>query len=264
VSDWLHNLPLVWMALVVFAATYLIAAGIYLVIAALAVGARARSFTAISPGMLSPMGVLFGLFVAFIAAQVWSDNDHASAAVNREASALRSVELLAARFPGEPEARLRALLRDYIADMVTAEWPAMARQSATLRTSPPTIDEALRLTLALIPASSGQQVAQREMAVALENLLDARRQRVLLSRSQVNGIKWLCLMVQAACVLLTIALVQSGDRLASLMSLWLFASGAAVCVLVILAHDRPFTGQLSVGPGPLLQVMPSEAPVHGE
>ena len=51
-SDWLHNLPVVWMALVVFGATYLVAAVIYIAVMVLAVGERARSFKAISAGML--------------------------------------------------------------------------------------------------------------------------------------------------------------------------------------------------------------------
>ena len=69
--DWLHNLPLWWMALAVFVVTYLVAAGIYWLVMALAVGERARAFKAISPGMLSPLGIIFGLLMAFIAAQVW-------------------------------------------------------------------------------------------------------------------------------------------------------------------------------------------------
>ena len=36
---------------------------------------RARSFKAVSPGMLPPLGVLFALFIAFTASQVWTDND---------------------------------------------------------------------------------------------------------------------------------------------------------------------------------------------
>ena len=59
--------------------------------------------------MLPPLGIIFGLFVAFTAAQVWNDNDRANAAVNREASALRAIVILAGSFPGEPEARLRDL-----------------------------------------------------------------------------------------------------------------------------------------------------------
>jgi hypothetical protein len=38
--------------------------------------------------MLPPLGILFALFVAFTAQQVWGDNDRASAAIEREASAL--------------------------------------------------------------------------------------------------------------------------------------------------------------------------------
>ena len=60
-SDWLHNLPVIWMALIVFALTYLVAAAIYAVVTLLAVGERARSFKAISPGMPPPLGTIFGL-----------------------------------------------------------------------------------------------------------------------------------------------------------------------------------------------------------
>jgi hypothetical protein len=60
-SDWLHNLPVVWMALVVFGVTYLVAAAIHAVVTVLAVGERARSFKAVSPGMLPPLGIIFGL-----------------------------------------------------------------------------------------------------------------------------------------------------------------------------------------------------------
>jgi hypothetical protein len=35
-----------------------------------------------------------------------------------------------------------------------------------------------------------------------------------------------------------------------------FATGVAASVLLILAHDRPFLGEISVGPQPLLQIMP--------
>jgi hypothetical protein len=38
----------------------------------------------------------------------------------------------------------------------------------------------------------------------------------------------------------------------------LFATGVAASVLLIVAHDRPFTGQISIGPEPLLQIMPGE------
>src|SRR5215831_5435002 len=121
--DWLLNLPVAWMAFIIFGGTYLAAALIQWIVKSLAVGERAKAFKSISPGLLPPLGIIFGLFVAFVAAQVWNDVDRAKAAVNREASALSTVVALAASFPGEPEARLRNLTRRHIEEAVANEWP---------------------------------------------------------------------------------------------------------------------------------------------
>jgi uncharacterized MnhB-related membrane protein len=115
------------------------------------------------------------------------------------------------------------------------------------------------LALALAPSNRGQEIAQRGIATALENALDARRQRIIVSRSQVNLTKWSCLLVQAICMLIAIAMVHSDNRGAAVITMGLFASGVAVSVLLILAHDQPFTGTISVSPAPLLQVLPESA-----
>ena len=102
----------------------------------------------------------------------------------------------------------------------------------------------------------GQQIAQREIISALQNPMDARRQRLTISQSHVTGNKWFCLYLQAICALIAIALVHSDNRLASILSMLLFATGVATAALLIAAHDRPFIGEISVSPDPLLQVMP--------
>ena len=255
-SNWLHSLPVLWMAILVFGFTYLATAGIYAVVTVFAVGERARSFKAISPGLLSPLGIIFALFIVFTAAQVWKDNEKARAEIAREASALRGAAIRATSFPREFQVQLRELIRRYIADVATQEWPVMAQGTANLRAIPGVLAEALQATLTLNPSSEGQKIAQRDIASALETVLDARRQRIILSESQVNLIKWACLFIQAVCALVTIAMVQSDNRLSSLIALGLFATGVAASTLLILAHDRPFIGELSIKPDPLLQVMP--------
>jgi hypothetical protein len=262
VSDWLHALPVGWMAIVVFGGTYLVAAAIHWLVLGLATGERARALKGVSPGMLSPLGVLFGLLVAFVAAQVWADVDRATAAVNHEASALRAVVLLAAAFPGEPEARLRDLVARQIEESRESEWPAMARHRASLTPIPKPLADALAATVALPATTAGQAVAQREIISALENALDARRQRILLSQSAVNGFKWAALVLQAVCTLLAIAMVHSDSRPTSRLALGLFSTAIAVCLLLILSHDRPFTGQVAVPPDALLQVLPTATEVR--
>ena len=203
-GDWLHALPVGWMAVVVFAATYLATAGIFWLVMALAKGDMAPAFKGVTPGMLPPLGIMFGLLIAFVAAEVWGDLDRAHAAVNREASALRAVVILSSSFPGEPEKRLRGLITRHIEDARDVEWPAMARRRASIVMIPAPLAEAVRTTLSLSTTSTGQVAAQREILSALENALDARRQRILVSQSAVNWVKWSALLVQAACTLAAI------------------------------------------------------------
>ena len=157
-SDWLLNLPLVWMAVVLFAATYLLTASIYWVVTTLAVNDRARAFKALSPGMLSPLGILFALLVGFIAVEVWSNFDKAKAAVATEASALRAVVVLAGTFPEEQKTRIYALIDRHIDEAINKEWPAMARHRASLSTMRANaLIEALHEVLTLKPAVTASE-----------------------------------------------------------------------------------------------------------
>ncbi len=161
-TNWLYSLPVWGIALVVFAATYVVAALVYWVVTGLAVNERARAFKALSPGMLPPLALIFGLLVGFVAFQIWGDFDRAKVAVANEASALRGVVLLAANLSPEEEAQLRTLVSRHIETCLGEEWPAMAKRRATLTASPALV-EALQRVLAFAPANDGQRTAQREI-----------------------------------------------------------------------------------------------------
>ena len=210
--------------------------------------------------MLPPLGIIFGLLVGFIAVQVWNDFDRAKLAVVTEASALRGAVLLAANFSPQEEAQLRTLIARHIDKSVNEEWRAMAEQRASL-TMPPDapLIEALQRVLTYTPANDGQRTAQREIASSLEKALDARRQRIVVSQSTVSSVKWAGLLLQALITLIAIAMVHSDNRLTCAIAMTLFSTGVALSVLLIASYNRPFTGDISVGPELLQQVIPSVA-----
>ena len=255
-NDWIHGLPLSWMAATIFGLTFLVGAAIHVTVTGLARGERLRAFKAVSPGMLPPLGILFGLFVGFTGAQVWSDNDRAAAAVYREASALRTATLLSVGVPQETATQLRALIRRHIEEATSTEWPEMANGTATLTPTSASLAEALQAMLSLRAEGSGEQSAQSGIITALEAALEARRERLLISHANVSALKWLGIILQGVCALLAIAFVHSDNRLAAALMIGLFSIGIAVSALMIMAYDRPFTGELAASPGPLLQVMP--------
>ena len=211
--------------------------------------------------ILPPLGILFALLVGFIAVEVWNNFDKAKTAVATEASALRAVVLLAGTFPEEQRTRIYAADQPSHRESREQEWPEMAQQRATLSTLPTALIEELHETLALKPADDSQRTAQPEMVKALHTALDARRQRIVISESALGTVKWVGILLQGLCTLVAIAMVHSDNRLACAITLTLFATGIALSVLLIAAYSRPFTGEISVGPELLKQVIPSEATV---
>ena len=59
--------------------------------------------------------------------------------------------------------------------------------------------------------------------------------------------------------MVAIAMVHSENRTGMRIIMGLFATSVAIAVLLLAAHSRPFSGEISVSPALLLQVMP-EAP----
>ena len=217
------------------------------------------SLQAVSPGILPPLGILFALLVGFIAVEVWNNFDKAKTAVATEASALRAVVLLAGTFPEEQKTRIYALINRHIDVAVNQEWPEMAKQRATLSPLPTALIEALHEALALKHADDSQRTAQPEIVRALHTALDARRQRIVISEFAVGAVKWVGILLQALCTLVAIAMVHSDNRRGLCNDV--DATGVALSVLLIAAYSRPFTGEISVGPELLKQVIPSEATV---
>jgi hypothetical protein len=259
-GDWLLGLPLVWIGVAAFAGTYLTAAIVYLAITRLAADeTRLAAFRSVSPGMLPPLGIIFGLLVGFTAAQVWSDYDRAKLAVANEASGLRAVVLLAAVFPEAQAAELRSLVSRHIDQAIKTEWPAMSEHHATLAMPPAMLTEALKATLELKPADDGQRLAQSEILASIEKTLEARRQRIVISGSAVSAVKWAGLLLQALITLLAIAMVHSGNRGSAGLALWLFATGIALSIFMIAAYNRPFGGVVAIDPT-LLEHVQSTVP----
>ena len=124
----------------------------------------------------------------------------------------------------------------------------------------------MRITCALLMLPLpllAQAAAQRELITQLGNALDARRQRIFVSRGGVGWVKWTALMLQAICTLVTIALVHCDNRVTARLALGLFATAVAVSMVLITAYDRPFTGRVGVRPSALLQVQPDSVAAVG-
>ena len=124
------------VALTMLVLSYGLAAMAYAVVACAHRCGHGATLRGISPVTLTPLVMMFGLFVGFLAADVWPSFERARAAVGQEAMALREAVLLADALPPDARANLRAAVRAHITYAVKEEWPAMSTGAETLRRLP--------------------------------------------------------------------------------------------------------------------------------
>jgi hypothetical protein len=253
---WLAHAPLPLLALVVFAAVYLTAA---LVVGLLLVGRR-RGHSSwlgpLSPGLLAPMGLIFGLLVGFLVADVWADRDQAAGAVGEEASALRDVDLLMGAFPAQ-QPEVRQLLRDQIDQYVTTEWARMSDGQATLAVVPARLVQVQAIALALPVQTDGQRVAQDRLVTSIDRALESRRTRLVLSDSAIDPLRLVALFLVAVTTLAATGCVHADRLRRAAVAVVLLATSMALALTLLCAQAAPFAGYFAIDPDLLIQVRPA-------
>jgi uncharacterized protein YacL len=111
---WIEAQSAAVIALFVFSLIYVLAATVFCLAATLSRRSVARDLKAVVPTTLTPLGVILGLLIAFLAARVWTNLDQAGHYVGQEAGALRETVLLADALPPEVRTRVRQAVRRHI------------------------------------------------------------------------------------------------------------------------------------------------------
>jgi len=257
VLNWITSQPTFVIGAITLAFCYLMGLAAFAIVELAARRGHRDALKAVSPVTLTPLAVVFGLLVAFLSADVWPNFDRARTFVGQEATELSEVLVFAEALPPEMRLLVRRTIREHIRNAVEREWPAMASGRAVLRELPQPLVAALGSILAMNPERAEQRLAQEHVVGLIDKALEARRQRILLSRTSVGPVKWLVLTVLAALLLVTIAMIHVDRRLTAAVTLAVFATAAGFSMLLILAYDRPFaTGGIQVSPAPLQEVIP--------
>jgi Protein of unknown function (DUF4239) len=237
---WLETQETLVIVLMVFAFCYLLAALILMVLAVLSRSPLAGALHVTSPAMLTPLAVTLGLVIAFLSARVWANVDHAQAYAVEEASGIREAILISGVLPSDTHDAVRKELAEYVRFVDQVDWPAMLRGQGDLQRIPPGAPDALRTLLSFVPQQTGQQLAQTRAVAAIEQVLQARRNRILLSEATISPPQWIVIIVLDALILLTIGTVHASRYTAAAVNMAIFSTAVASCVVLLMINDRPF------------------------
>jgi hypothetical protein len=244
-----NNVP-IWLLLVAVVAAIL---GLVLLLVWLirrAVPVVREGFDAeVASQMLGVVAALFGLLLAFIVVIAYQNYGDTQNNVSGEADALGAIVRDSGAYRQLDRDRVRDAVGAYVHAVVDDEWPRMhdGKDSARAWAG---VDGVYAALQGLDPRSSREVAFYDDSVRQLTAALDARRNRL---DDAGGGLPW----VIAALLLVGSIIIVGYTVLVGSRSFWFHAIGAAAIALVLgfslvvlLDLTYPFSGDLSVDPGP--------------
>ena len=197
---------------------------------------------------LGAFGVFYGLTLGLIAVASWQNFADLDRLVAEEAAVLRVLDRSAGWYPPPVRGELRQRLLDYAGFVIDEEWPAQ-RQGRMLEAAQAQLTALEGPLVAFEPATAGQQAAHAETLRTYTHYLELRRERVFGAEATgLPAVVWYVLLAGAAASLALTFLFVLPDARGHLLLTVVLAGFVGLLIFRIAAMDRPYRGEVSVGP----------------
>ena len=197
-------------------------------------------------GTMSIVGIAYAILTALIVAATWQNVSDAGGIAEVEAGTIANLYRNASGLPAELAPRLRMAVTGYVNAVIDTEWPAQ-RHGDISQAGRAEIYRIHELILSFVPETPRETVVQAELLREVNDLFNARAKRLLAAGNAVLPEIWGIIIAGA---LLTVACtyffkIENFTKHIAITSV--VSASMALVIVLVLALDRPFRGDLSVG-----------------
>jgi hypothetical protein len=249
-----HDVPLWVTALLLTVGAAVYAIGLMLLTRAIYGVDRLALNNEVAGFKFAVIGVFYAVMLAFVVIAVWEDFRKTEAAVRDEAKAVVDLHRLSLALPAPGAAAIGQQLRDYVEDVRESEWKTMAVGEP----SDVVIEDLGQLSRAIyeVKPQSQQELALYQEALRLLSVItDNRTERLDSSAGSMPGILWFVLVVGGLITLGYPAFFGSSNLVAQILMTASLAALVALSLLLGLAFDYPFTGDVHISTIPFEQAL---------
>jgi hypothetical protein len=250
----LHDTPLWITALCITVGAALYSIGLMLVTRYIFGIDRLKLNNEVAGFKFAVVGVFYAVMLAFVVIAVWEDFRKTEAAVRDEAKAAVDLHRITLALPVEGGAEIRKHLLDYANDVREHEWVTMAVGEP----SDVVVKDLDQLSRAIfdVKPQSWQELALYQNALTLLAVMtDNRNERLDSSDGSMPRILWFVLIVGGLITLGYPAFFGSTNLVAQILMTAALAALVAFALLLGLAFDYPFTGEVRISASPFDQAL---------
>jgi hypothetical protein len=206
----------------------------------------------VEPAMIGSVGLMFGLFAAFLANDIWGTNVLARNAVLQEADGIQAMLRYSEPLPEAEAKMMKNVLTTYVKKAIENEWPKM-----TAGEIEPEASNRLR---AISNAIIIFEVGKSEGAVIQGRLLDAFNQirvnwqtRVRIAQERSITIKWQGVILFGLITQIAIGVVHFRRPKAMLVAQGIFGFAFALTTVLLFINEFPFSPLDPISAEPLIR-----------
>jgi hypothetical protein len=203
----------------------------------------------VTGAMLQSVMVFYGLAVALIAVSVWETHSDVADIVSGEATRLAALYRDVSSYPDPVRARLQDELREYAHYVIHDAWPQQ-RRGRVAAGGVEHMDRFQATLSAFEPSTEGQKLLHAETLRAYNEMVQARRLRLDATHTGLPGVFWAVILGGAVIGLGASFLFKVEDGRLHGILVSLLASFIGMLLFLIFVFDRPFRGELGIGPEP--------------
>jgi len=196
------------------------------------------------------VAVVYAVLLAFIVVDVFETFSKSDEIATAEANKLSNLMLDSTGLPPQMAEAVRTDLQSYIDIVVKSEWPSQRAGKLDEAEFAPgwTVLARLSARLAMFePATMGQNVNKGEMLHAMNDLIKARRSRILAAGEHLPYVVWQILILAGMVAVGYSYLFGANSFPIHLAATGLISATIALVFVLIIALDYPFRGEVSVG-----------------
>ena len=200
------------------------------------------------------IGVFYAVMLAFVVVAVWEDFRKTEEAVRDEAKAAVDLHRITFALPLESGAEIRKYLLDYVNDVREHEW-------ATMEVGEPSdvvvrdLDQLSRAIFVVQPEDRQDDALYQNALRLLAVMTDNRNERLDSADGTVPSILWFVLIVGGLITLAYPAFFGATNLGAQLLMTAFLAVLVALSLLLGIAFDYPFTGEVRISAFPFDQAL---------
>lgn len=208
----------------------------------------------VASAIFSMVGVLYAVILAFVVIVVWENDSDAGDDTQVEANDVSRLYFTARALPEPQRHELMDLARDYADTVTHDEWPLM-RQGGTSPKARQLVARMRVTAQGLQPATARDEILMGSSLEAINQLVDARRDRTGALTSPVSPLMWAGLIAGSA---ITIGFTFLFDHARFVPHLIMVGSMSALIAFTLwLIYDMslPFAGTSAIGPDAFTQIL---------